>query len=235
MISKPRGQALLETLVALLFLTPLFFCAVYLADLHRAGLGAALAVREIALASLHDPSGALDPVVVRALQDLAIPADSTSGELRQPQVEEVYLDSAPRLAETAAGVMLLPAKLLGSGEFDLPPWSARSVTTTVAMGDTIVLGVPFESPVALRENLFFFVGHGAARGPEQVRARTAALSVAGSLAAAAKPLETVLSVARIVEPALERLCIGRIDPDIVPEDRLAGSTSRPPDLRYQPC
>jgi len=232
---KSCGQAFVETLVALLFLTPIFLSAVYLADLHRAGHGAALAAREIALAALHDPAGEVDPRIARALQDLAIPADSTSGELRPPQLSEVSIDSAPALIERTADVMLLPAKLLGSGEFDLPPWRARSVTTAVSMGSTEVLGVPFDLPVVLQENLFFFVGHGAASGPEQVRARPAALSVAGSLAAAAQPLEAGFSVASIVEPALERLCIGRIDPDIVPEDRLSGSMSRPSDLRYQPC
>jgi hypothetical protein len=229
------GQAFVETLVTLIFLLPLFLCAVYLANLHRAGHGAALAAREIAVAALHDPAGEVDPRMVRALQELAIPADSLGGELQQPQIDEVAIDSAPALVEKSADVMLLPAKLLGSGEFDLPSWQARSVTTAVSMGSTEALGVSFDLPVVLQEKLFFFVGHGAANGPDQVHSRTAALSVAGLLAAAATPLEAVLSVASIVEPALERLCIGRIEPDIVPEDRLSGSLSRPLDLRYQPC
>jgi hypothetical protein len=81
----------------------------------------------------------------------------------------------------------------------------------------------------------FFSGHGASASVVEVRDRIAALSVAGTLASAAQPIEAIASIASLIEPALRQLCIGRINPEIGPSDRLPASVSRHNDMRTQPC
>jgi hypothetical protein len=93
------------------------------------------------------------------------------------------------------------------------------------VGSLTVIGVPLDLPVELRGNVIFFSGHGASSGVAQVRDLTAALSVAGTLATAAQPIEAIASIASVIEPALRQLCIGRINPEIVPADRLPAKTT----------
>jgi hypothetical protein len=87
----------------------------------------------------------------------------------------------------------------------------------------------------LREELSFFGAYGAASSPQHVAARTAALSMAGSLDETKRLLEPLAGAASVIEPSLDRLCVGRIGPDIVPEDRLPPNISRTSDLRSTPC
>ena len=230
-----RGQALVESLVAIIFLVPLMVCAIYLAALPRDGLALSVLNRELALAAIHNPAGDVSPSLRQSLQDLSVPRESLVGERLPSRLNEVVIDDAGSATEKTARLILLPALAAGVGEFDLPRWSGRSVNSKISFGSTSALGVPFDTPAALEEQLFFAVGHGAASGPTQVRNRTAALSVAGALASAVRPVNAVASVVSLVEPAFHRLCIGRIDPEIVPDDRLPASISRSSDLRYRPC
>lgn len=229
------GQALIESLIAALFLTPLFLCAVYLAELYRDGFSASLMNRELALAAIHNPSGGVDQSLSNSLQSLVMTPETMTGAIEGISITDISTDDAATVVERAAALILVPAIAAGSGNFDMPAWRARSVTTSLSFGSTESLGVPFDSPVLLEEQLFFFAGHGGATSSNQVRDRTAALSAAGSLALIAEPVTAVASVVSVIEPAFKRLCLGRIDPDIVPEDRLPASVSRSSDLRYRPC
>ncbi len=233
--SDARGQALVETLVSVLFLTPLFLSAVYLVNFHRASHASEIAARELALASLHSADGNVDQRILRSIRDLSIPASERAGTPLSTGLESVGTHDVASEVERAANLLLAPARLSGSGTFDAPRWQQRRVSSGVSMGSTTVVGVPFDIPIELNSKLVFFSGHGAASGVAQVRDRTAALSVAGTLKAAATPIEAVATVASIIEPALRQLCIGRINPEIVPADRLPASVSRHNDMRSQPC
>ena len=50
-----------------------------------------------------------------------------------------------------------------------------------------------------------------------------------------RPLEPVRWAVSLFEPAVERLCLGRTEPDIVPPDRLVGGRGAPLDLRARRC
>lgn len=232
---RVRGQALVETLVAMLFLSPLFLCAVYLTDFHRASHAAEMAAHELALASLHAADGAVGQTDLQAIRDLAIPAADILGERLPAHLESLSTSDTASSVEEAAHLILAPALVSGVGAFDLPRWQQHRVSTGVSMGSTAAIGVPFDIPIELRGRSVYVVGHGAAVGSAHVRTRTAAISIAGAMAEVARPIETVASVARVIEPALSQLCVGRIDPDIVPADRLPASVSRHNDLRTQPC
>lgn len=232
---RMRGQAFSEMLVAVLFLVPLLLCIVYLVNLMRAEQGAEDAAHQIALAMIHAPSGIIDDALVQRLQELAIPADDSVGERLPAQVATTALPNAATDVETIARRMLLPAALVGVGDFDLPEFLPRRATTGISMGSTRELGVPFDLPIVVQAEVAFIAGHGAARSPDEVRSQTAALSVAGALAEVSEPLQFLASIASLLEPALRRLCIGRIDPEVVPADRLPDALTRSSDLRYQPC
>ena len=222
-------------MVTLLFLVPLMLCAAYLAGLLRAEQTAVLATREFAVASMLEPSGDPQPDLIRRLHELAMPADEIPGELAPPRLERMDLAGTAVEVEALAIGMLAPARAGGVGNFDLPLFRATRARAGVSMGSTKALGVDIDMPVIVDEQLVFFVGHGAAKDPEQVRARTAALSAAGVLAEAARPIELIATIASVVEPALRQLCAGRIDPEIVPADRLPDDVTRSSDLRYRPC
>lgn len=234
-VDKVAGQALSESLVAVLFLTPLLLCMVYLIELLRAEQSAEVTVREIALAAVHSPAGSAAPGFVEALQQLTMPADETAGERLDPRITEISSSNPATDVERIARAMLVPAALVGIGRFDMPLMVTHRATTGVSLGSTRDLGVPFDVPVGVQAQLAFVAGHGAALSPDQVRSRTAALSVAGTLAEIAEPIELLATIASPLEPALRRLCIGRIDPEIVPADRLPESVTRSSDLRYRPC
>ena len=230
-----HGQALVETLVSVLFLTPVFLSAVYLVDFHRASHASEIAARELALASLHSADGNVDQSTLRSIRDVSIPASEFTGAPSPAGLEYVDTEDVASEVERATNFLLAPARFSGSGTFDVPRWQQRRVSSGVAMGSTSVIGVPFDIQVKLNSKLVFFSGNGAASSVAQIRDRTAAISVAGTLKTAASPIEAVATVASIIEPALRQLCIGRINPEIVPADRLPASVSRHNDMRSQPC
>ena len=232
---RSHGQALIETLVSVLFLTPLFLCAAYLVDFHRASHASDIAAREIALASLHAADGNVDQNDLRAIGDLSIPSSHLTGTRLPARLEGSDANDVASSVERSADLLLAPVLLSGSGSFDVPRWQQRRASTGVSMGSTTVIGVPFDLPVELRSHVVFFSGHGASASVVEVRDRIAALSVAGTLASAAQPIEAIASIASLIEPALRQLCIGRINPEIVPADRLPASVSRQNDMRTQPC
>lgn len=230
-----KGQAFSEALVAVLFLIPLLLCMVYLVDLMRAEQGAISTARELALAAVHAPSGSVAPGLVRQLQDVAMPAEDTVGQRIEPRIAPTALPNAATDVEKVAWGLLLPATLVGVGTFDVPEFLPQAAKAGVSLGSTRQLGVTFDLPVVVEADLAFVAGHGAARSPDEMRSRTASLSVAGALAEVSEPLQLLATIASLLEPALRRLCVGRIDPEIVPTDRLPDALTRSSDLRYQSC
>jgi hypothetical protein len=234
-VRQVQGQALVEALAALLFLAPLVLCLLHLADMNRVAHAASLAAREFALAAVHQPSGELDPSLARALQRLATEDLGETAEYSAPQWYAVATDGPVAATEDLAGSLLLPALASGKGVFDWPRWRGQRVVVGALVSPLESLRLPEVTATRIEEKLIFFAGHGSAIGPQHVASRTAALSAAGSLTEVGEQLEPFLEAASVIEPALGRLCIGRIGPDIVPEDRLPTGISQTTDLRNQPC
>ena len=230
-----RGQALVEALVAALALTPLMFAIVQLAAIQSAEQATLAAARSAALASHHGldgPGGPLSPLRVR---ELYFPGPgSTAGT-----GSEVVAGSAPQpasaeQAEDVALALIAPAVLVGVGDPDLP--RSRAVVARATTDISAPYGVfpAEESALRVAGQMSLMRGDWDAAGAERVWRRAAALSTTGRIAAWRGPLSTLAAPMQLLEPAVGRLCFGRIDPDIVPEDRLQG-LARAPDLRTQPC
>jgi len=226
---------MLEALAALLFLVPLLLCAIQLVKFDLAAHAASLATREIALAAIHHPAGELESELVRELRDLAIATEDDAVEHVEPAVRKVELEDAPSAAETVARIALAPALAAGKGDFDWPAWRGQQAVVGISLQAIESLQLPLAEPMNFEQQLFFYGGHGAASGPQHVVARTAALSPVGALAEIGQKLAPLAGAASVIEPALDRLCIGRISSEIVPEDRLPLAASRASDLRTQPC
>lgn len=233
--SGSRGQAFCEALVVVVFLIPLILSMFFLVDLMRAEQASVATVREWLLTAVHEPAGRVSPGLQDELRAITITPGATPGNRHESRIGPSELQSAPLQIERAAMQMLLPARAVGVGEFDLPALQSLRASSAVSLGPLDVLKLPLDSPIELREQTVFFAGHGAAATPQQVRDRTAALSVAGALAEVARPIEIVALVASVIEPSLRRLCLGRIDPDIVPADRLPAEITQANDLRYRSC
>lgn len=230
-----KGQALIEALAALLFLAPLLLCAIYLAEMPRAAHSASLLVRELAIAAIHHPEGKFDNTLVSKLRDLA---ESISGEtLRslESTAAQISPDEATTLVESTARALLVPALATGKGDFDWPLWRGHKVVVATRAEPDTTLELPLDVAIVLREELSVFGAHGAARDSQHVTTRTAALTMAGSLDEVRRFLEPLAGAASVIEPSLDRLCVGRIGSDIVPEDRLPAHISRASDLRNTPC
>lgn len=149
----------------------------------------------------------------------AMPADE--------QAVNLQLEQAPPPGTSAAAVAVAMAPLravggfLGSG-FDLP--MDRQVTAVVDMAVQAVARLP--EPMAsldlsLSERFSVLGDSWAASGPVDVAERTAGLVPTQLLRTPMQWLRPFLLPLSIVEPAVNRLCLGLIEPDRVPRDRLS--------------
>lgn len=226
-----RGQALVESLAATLVLIPLLFAVVQLAALQSAEQATLGAVRAAALATHHGldaPGGPLSSERVRAIffADDGADAEVAVGAAAQvPTADQ---------AERVSLALIAPAQLVGVGDLDFR--RSRAVTARASAAAPEPLGVtdPESPKPRVSAVLPLMIDDWEAAGAAGVWRRSAALSATGLIAAWRGPLTTMAAPMRLFEPAVERLCLGRIDPDIVPEDRLRG-IAKTPDLRTQPC
>lgn len=226
-----RGQAMVESLAATLVLTPLLLAVVQLSALQSAEQATVAAARTAALAAHHGLDAATGPLSserIRALffADEEAEAAVATGAARQA--------SSAELAEDIALAIIVPAQLVGAGDLELARSRAISARASVDAPQIYEAILPDTPRARVSAGLPLMLDDWDADGAAAVWRRTAALSTTGRIAAWRGPLTTLAAPMRLLEPAVARLCLGRIDPDIVPEDRLHGLV-RAPDLRTQPC
>lgn len=228
---RERGQALLEITISSIVLVPLLLCGILLAQMQSLQHATIAATRQLALESFHRSMASDEQI--RAAHFL--PFDPLVDSIA---LQRLLAEQPEKLREAEAIVFgaIAPAMLVGQGSFDLARDSALSGQIEVRLKASALLPRWLDLPaLALREQMTLLLDDWSATGPQQVLARTAALSVAGSLRELTEPLDPVLWAMSIVEPAFSRLCIGRIDPEIVPADRLPEAATRQSDLRTQEC
>lgn len=256
-----RGQAMVETLVALLVVVPLWIGIFHVArwhDLQHATIAAARhAVFEAWVAAGaedaaaieastrrrifdDDPARFLVAATTRVAADRPLWQDLRGGRMVAEPGPAVALAQVAQpedvaQAERIAFDMIGPARALGGPRFDLQREAARGATVTVPIALAADLPVPLGG---LRFNLVerrqLLVDPWASASPLQVERRTAALSTAAGMQALVRPLEPLRWALALVEPSFARLCLGRLEADVVPVDRVQGSRSAL-DLRQRPC
>jgi hypothetical protein len=155
-----------------------------------------------------------------------------------PRVELTSTPQPAFVANTEAQAMLLlaPARVVGGAAFDLQRDAARRATVHVPLRHDAALPPPFSGlRFTLTERLELLVDPWAARDPAQVVARVEAISPVGRMRELVRPLEPVRWAVSLFEPAVDRLCLGRTDPEVVPPDRLVGGRGPALDLRTRRC
>jgi hypothetical protein len=260
-----RGQALAEALVATALLVPLWLGVVYVSrwhDLQHVTISAARhAAFEAHVSAGSDTRAQVETLTRRRLFSrdpgrfsVASPAPDAPGmrpqwmdhrgvaslldEAAGPRVElgaasqPAFIESTERQAMT----LLAPARVVGGAAFDLQRDAARRAIVRVPLQHGETLPAPFSGlRFTLTERLELLVDPWAARGPAQVAARVEALSPVGRMRELVRPLEPVRWAVSLFEPAVDRLCLGRTDPEIVPPDRLVGARGPGLDLRTRRC
>lgn len=252
---------MVETLVALLVVVPLWIGIFYVSRWHDLQHATIAAARHAAFEAWV-AAGAEDPAEVEATTRRRIfeddparfrgPAPAVDGGDR-PLWQDMRGDrmvAAPgpaivvgqaaqpedvAQAERVAFDIIGPARALGGPRFDLRRDAARGASVTVP----IALAADLPAPIgglrfSLVERRQLLVDPWASAGPVQVERRTASLSTVAALQALTRPLEPLRWALSLVEPSFARLCLGRIDADVVPEDRVQGAHTVL-DLRQRPC
>lgn len=222
---------MVESLVATLVLAPLLFAIVQLSALQRAeqaALGAARAAAFAAHQGVDGPGGPLSAAQLRSLYfpDEAMSAAVVTDAARQPDAAEQ--------AEDIAMALIVPALAVGAGDPGYPRSRAVLARAWVTVPSTSFTSSGDDAGHRIDAGLPLMLDDWDADGVTDVWRRTAALSTTGRIAAWRAPLSALAAPVRLFEPSAAQLCLGRIDPDIVPDDRLRGLV-RAPDLRTRPC
>lgn len=228
---KSRGQAMVESLAATLVLTPLLLAVVQLSALQAAEQATVGAARAAALAAHHGLDGAAGPLSSERIRGMFFADREAGGEVGTGASRQA---PSAELAEDVALAMIVPAQVVGSGDLDLARSRAIASRVSVEVPQVLEAEMPDMPRPRVSAGLALMIDDWEADSASTVWRRTAALSTTGRIAAWRGPLTTLAAPMRLLEPAVERLCLGRIDPDIVPEDRLRG-LARAPDLREKPC
>lgn len=232
------GQALVETLLVVILAVPLLLGILFLFELQAAQQATLAAARQ-ALFHHHYARGSVTPEEAAGSarrEHLESLFASGLGAASSPQVS-LFIAAQPASAqrvEDTAFAMLQPALALGPSSFDLPRHSAMRATAKLDVTSPASLRLVLDVPqITLEESLSSLHDDWLATTRESAISRVAALTVTGSLREWTEPMQAVTGAIALLEPAFARLCIGRIDVDVVPDDRLLGAA--PTDLRTRPC
>jgi Flp pilus assembly protein TadG len=140
------------------------------------------------------------------------------------------IQSAPGRARTAALALVEPLRVVGGflgGGFDLSAQGLLTGTTTVRIPANPRLPEPFSAlALELQQPVALMTDAWNASGPSHVRNRTTGLVPTSTLSRLQTLWRPLLAPLTLIEPSLARLCLGIIEADRVPEDRLG--TGRTP-------
>lgn len=155
-----------------------------------------------------DRSPAARPLVSRPA-DVAV----TSSEDDAPGASARLASSVAALADRAAVVT--------GGRFDVNRRGYYSAAVRVRLAPFASEPAPLSTlALTLEERTTVFGDSWNAVGPQQAADRTRAFVPVAALRAVRPVVDAFRWALRLFEPALDQLCLGRIDPELVPLDRL---------------
>jgi hypothetical protein len=142
------------------------------------------------------------------------------------------LQPAPARARAAARALVEPLRATGGflgGDFDLSADGLMAGDIALNIQSNPRLLQPFVAmSVELRQPFALMTDAWNAAGVSQVRSRTSGLVPTTALSGLQALWRPLLAPLALIEPSLAQLCLGIIEPDRVPEDRLGpGRTSLP--------
>ena len=235
-MNRVRGQALVEFSIMVGVFAALGVGMQVLGGWQRLQRQAVMAAHEVAFSA----TWSNQPVEPQRLQEhtLALHFDGVgtaapgSGEplLQRGSGMSLTLSQAPPPGSTPAllSTLMRPLRVVGGflgGEFDLQQQGFAQAEVSLQGGDLPGLPEPWSSAgLQARERAAVLGDSWAAANPQHVASRTAGLVPTSVLARQSAWLRPLLWPARLIEPALGRLCLGLIEPERLPIDRLLGAT-----------
>jgi hypothetical protein len=237
-MNKCSGQSMVEFAVGVSVMALMLLGSITIAGYQEVQRRTAIAARQAAFevswnASRSEPTAILRRAAEYGLDDAAV-VDAFG--YRHAGASDVSyaasIQSAPGRARTAAQALVEPLRVVGGflgGNFDLSAQGYLTGTTTVRIPANPRLPEPFsglslelQQPVALMTDAWN------ASGASHVRGRTAGLVPTSTLSGLQTIWRPLLAPLTLIEPSLSRLCLGIIEADRVPEDRLGpGRTPLP--------
>lgn len=220
---KCRGQAMAEFAIAASVLAMLLLCMPVLCRWHELQHASIEAARRAAFEGSWRAAGAGGADTEPIRQSL-FPDAGDAAQVSADRVQaNLALGSEPGLAGQSERALLLPfrvARLLNGG-FDLQAPLLYTARVRVALTRPSQLPDPFaQVPIEFNERYALLGGNWASSGPAQVADRAGGLV----LSRAVPPLRTMVQwsarMLSVLEPALRQLCLGQVDPERVPADRL---------------
>lgn len=262
-----QGQAMVETLAALLFLAPLGLAVHYLGRWHDIQHSTISAARYAALAAVASPGSSTSrdieasassrffstapdrfrsspggaPGALAAGRPAWRTPDGNAGLIDPEgpptvQLRRIAQPAAVARTESLAFGMIAPAAVLGAGSFDLQRSAAVRADAIVPLRAITSAGARLlPEGTRLHEHLELLVDAWGAGDSRQVAGRIGAFVPATRIGEAVSLLAPLRWAITLFEPSFARFCPGRIEPDIVPADRLSGGRRAPLDLRNAPC
>jgi len=232
-----RGQAMVEAAVALVLLSTVLSAIPVLTayhDVQRTALRAARDASYMAGWSGMADVATLSRRTAEALRELpwAHPADGRPLVADADAGRTTHADGAP--PGRAVALMDFISQPLGESAGELPvgaPMLNRAGyhALEVAVAVPAIRGAPAPfSELALRftERAAALTESWNAGSPEQVLARVRPVVPSARLQGLIEPMRALAAPLRLIEPSFAQLCVGLIEPDLVPETRLGARASR---------
>ncbi len=210
------GQALAECLIGCLLLVPLWWFIRHWIDgqAHRATLQS-----QVRVAVLGESLASGGAAAVTA---------ASGGDQFDVQVLRRHTPALAGDAERAALALIAPVEALAPARFAVrrDGWTRAEVSVAAPAN-------PFwrQGPPRWRESLTLLIDDWSLPGPDSVERRTQTLLPTTPLEWAYAALDGVQSAVALLEPGLPSSCARRIDPEIVPEDRLVAAARAAAPLR----
>ena len=218
-----RGQAMTEFAVAVGVLVTLLLCMPVLGRYHELQAASIQSARRAAFESSWraNANGYVD---VASIRGALFPDVGDSAQVNAESMSaNVTTGGEPGLAGRSTRALLAPFRLARAinGGFDLREPALYTAKLTVALSTPPQLPDPFaQTPVQFNERYELVGGNWASSGPGQVASRTGGLVPTSALAPLRPLLKLTTTLTSVLEPSLRELCLGQVDPERVPEDRL---------------
>ncbi len=235
-MNNQSGQSMTEFAVGAAALTLLLLGSITVAGYQEVQRRTAIAARQAAFEGAWrgantDRPALVRNVVARGLDDAALTdAFGLARFVSQSGISATATDQPPPgLAQDAARAMVAPLRMAGGflgGDFDLQTNGLLGGTIQVDIEPQARLPQPFDSMrVQLRQPFALLTDAWNAGNARHVLNRTAGLVPTSALNGLQSFWEPLMAPLSLIEPSLTQLCLGLIEPDRIPEDRLgAGRT-----------
>ncbi len=225
-----------EFAVAAGVLATLLLCMPVLCRYHELQAATIEAARRVAFEGSWRESGG-ERVAADSLRNSLFPDNGDSTQITAERVRAGLDASADSgLAGRSTRALLAPFRVARAlnADFDLREPTMYKASVAVALSRPAQLPDPFaQTPIEFNERYVLLGGDWAGSGPPQVAQRAGGLVLTRAVPPLRSVVQWTVRLLSVFEPALRELCLGQVDPERVPADRLgqgvdadAGSPTR---------